>query len=82
MILADQLLVLHVVVLVYLSCFHHPVLQEYTSLLAFDLVSPHTCLGTELLTVSNLADNLMLHRSAFSRPMSIGDVPDQRVEEG
>ena len=82
MILADQLQVLHVVVLVYLSCFHHPVLQEYTSPLAFDLVSPHTCQGTELLTVSNLADNLMMHRSAFSLLTSTGDVPDQRVEEG
>ena len=82
MILADQLRALHVVALVYLSCFHHPILQQYTSPLAFDLVSQHTCQGTESPTVSNLADNLMMRRSAFFRLVSTVDVPDQRVGEG
>ena len=82
MILADRMLALHVVALVCLSCFHHPVLQEYTLRPTFDLVSQHTCQGIELLTVSNLVDNLIMHRNASFLPMSTMDVPIQRVEEG
>ena len=82
MISLDQLLALHVAALACLSCFHHLVLQEYTLRPTFDLVSQHTCQGIELLTVSNLVDNLIMHRNASFLPMSTMDVPIQRVEEG